>query len=461
LERGLRFETVLDSGEGLVKVFGARLTAVVGRRPTRSARLAPALAVVATLAAVVAATAGALSFDDQRPCPAAYQESEEPLPPPPFVCPEGIVGTPYAVQLIGHGGCEPFLRFTVLGGALPPGLSFSSGGLLSGTPARAGTWSFSVRTQDLRASDGGPEWCISADQADGEFVITVHPGVVVTTESAAPGTVGASYDFSLSAQTTSGPDQLSPLPGCAPGESASGSCPLAWSIVQGQLPAGLTLNPVTGQIWGTPTAEGTVSFVVRAVLDDGRAGTRSLTIAVRQPLAIALRSPLAARGAPTLWEVGVPFVARLAASGGTGTYSWSLSGGALPPALALAPDGTVAGTPRAAGPFRATIQLEDSEGRTATFPAIFRVARRLSIGTASLPPAKVGRVYRVRLVATGGLTPRNWKAVAGSIPRGVRLDRRGLLSGTPTRAGRYRVTFEVSDELGVKSARSLAVVIRA
>ncbi|HEU0248575.1 MAG TPA: Ig domain-containing protein [Gaiellaceae bacterium] len=412
----------------------------------------------------MAATAGALAFDDQRPCPAAYTENEsgEPLPPAPFVCPEGIVGTPYAIQLIGRGSCEPYFRFTVLSGALPPGISFSSGGLLSGTPARAGSWRFRVRAQDLRAPDGGPEWCISADQADGEFVITVHPGVVVTTEAAAPGTVGAPYALALSAQTTSGPSQLSLVPGCAPAELASGSCPLAWSIVQGQLPAGLRLNPATGQIWGTPTAEGAFSFVVRAALDDGRADTRSLTIVVRQPLAIDARAPFAARGASTLWEVGVPFAARLVAAGGTSTYSWSLAGGALPPGLDVAADGTVAGTPRAAGPFRATIQLEDGEGRTAAFPAVFRVAARLSISTAALRPGKVGRVYRAKLAATGGLVPRRWRAVSGSLPRGIRLDRsRGLVSGTPTRAGRYRVTFEASDRLGVTSTRSLVIDVRA
>ena len=257
--------------------FGPLWSRVDGRRRARSARLVAALAGVATLAAVVAATAGALAFDDQRPCPAAYTENEsgEPLPPPPFVCPQGTVGTPYAVQLVGHGSCEPYFRFMVLGGALPPGVSLSSGGLLSGTPARAGSWTFWVRAQDLGPSDGGPAWCSSADQADGEFVITVHPGVVVTTEAATPGTVGTPYELPLSAQTASAPNQLAALPGCSPAESPFGSCPLTWSIVQGQLPGGLRLNPVTGKIFGTPTAEGTFSFVVledNEVSDNGGAG---------------------------------------------------------------------------------------------------------------------------------------------------------------------------------------------
>lgn len=446
-----------------MKLFGTLWAGLVGG-PTRSTRMAPALAVVATLSAVVAATAGAVAFDDQRPCPAAYveNEGEEPLPPPPFLCPAGIVGTPYAVQLIGRGSCEPYFRFTVLGGALPPGISLSPGGLLSGTPARAGSWRFRVRVQDLGAPDGGPDWCTSADQADGEFVITVHPGVVVTSPAAAPGTLGVPYDFSLSAQTTSESNQFAALPGCAPGESASGSCPLTWSIVDGQLPTGLRLSPITGQILGTPTAEGAFSFLVRASLEDGRSGTKRMTIAVRQPLAIDLRAPFAAPGAPTLSEVGVPFAARLAASGGTRTYAWSLTTGALPPSLALSADGTVSGTPRAAGLFRATIQLQDSEGRTAVFPAVFRVAPRLSISTAALRSGTVGRAYRARLAATGGLVPRRWTVVTGPLPRGIRLDRaRGLLSGKPTRAGRYRVTFEASDKFGAKSTRSLVIAIRA
>ena len=39
--------------------------------------------------------------------------------------------------------------------------------------------------------------------------------------------------------------------------------PYAWSITQGGLPAGLTLNPATGAITGIPTASGTVTFTVQ------------------------------------------------------------------------------------------------------------------------------------------------------------------------------------------------------
>ena len=231
---------------------------------------------------------------------------------------------------------------------------------------------------------------------------------------------------------------------------------------QGQLPAGLALNSATGLISGTPTAEGASSIVVHAALADGRADTKGLTFTVRQPLAIQAPKPLAATGAATLWEVGVPFTAKLAASGGTGTYTWSLAEGALPTGLALAADGTVAGKPSAAGSFRATLRLTDNEGRTADYAAAFGIASRLAISTAKLRSGKVGRLYRAKLTATGGVLPKKWKVKTGPLPRGIRFDRTlGLLSGTPTRPGRYRVTFEATDALKVTSKKTLLIEVLA
>ena len=447
-----------------MRVLEALPIRVVGRGRTRSIRLALALAVVATLAGVVAATAGALAFDDARPCPAAYTETDggESDAKPLFVCPGGVVGTPWAVQLVGRGSCEPFFSFTVVNGALPPGLSLSASGLISGAPTRAGSWRFWVRLHDLGAGEGGPEWCTSSKQVEGEFMIAVNPGVIVTTESAGPGTIGALYKLALSAHMMSGPDQLSPPLTCAAGGQVFDSCALTWSVVQGQLPARLWLNSVTGLIWGTPTAAGSSPFVVRAALDDGRAGTKSLTITVRQPLAIQASKPFAAPGAPTLWEVGVPFAAKLAASGGTDTYTWSLADGALPTGLALAAAGTVAGKPSAAGSFRATIRLTDSEGRTADYPTVLGVASRLAISTLKLRPGKVGRLYRAKLATTGGLLPKRWKVKSGPLPRGIRFDRTlGALIGAPARPGRYRVTFEATDTLKVTSTKTLVIDVLA
>ncbi|HEY5260971.1 MAG TPA: Ig domain-containing protein, partial [Solirubrobacteraceae bacterium] len=58
--------------------------------------------------------------------------------------------------------------------------------------------------------------------------------------------------------------------------------------------------------------------------------------------------------------VGVPYTAQLAASGGAGSYSWSLGAGVLPAGLSLnAATGAIAGTPTATGSSGLTVVVND------------------------------------------------------------------------------------------------------
>jgi hypothetical protein len=403
------------------------------------------LAFVTALAGVVAATAAALAFDDATPCPVTIDNGQGL-----FVCPGGIVGTSYSVQLVARGGCEPSFSFHVVNGAMPAGLSMSSSGLITGTPTQAGGARFWVKVHDIGPAEGGPVWCTFPKDAEREFKIDVNPRVIVTTQSAVPGTIGASYNLPVVAQMMSGPDQFS-----------QPSSPLTWTLAQGQLPPGLVLGASDGVISGTPTTEGSYLFSVRAALADGRADTKGLEIIVRQPLAIAAARPLTT-DVSTPWEVGVPFSAKLSASGGSGTYTWSVAEGALPTGFALAADGTVAGRTQTAGTYRATLRLTDTEGRTADYAAAFNVASRLAVSTLKLRTGKVGRLYRAKVATSGGIAPKKWKIKRGPLPRGIRFDRTlGELSGTPTRPGRYRVTFEATDALKVTASKTLVVEVLA
>ena len=52
------------------------------------------------------------------------------------------------------------------------------------------------------------------------------------------------------------------------------------------------------------------------------------------------------------------------------------------------------------------------------------------------------------------------RSLKGPLPKGVRFDPRlGVLSGTPTKAGRYRVTFQVTDGLKVVAKKTLRIDI--
>ena len=63
---------------------------------------------------------------------------------------------------------------------------------------------------------------------------------------------------------------------------SSGVTPFAWSIVSGSgtLPTGLNLNPLTGEIYGTPTAVGTYSFAVKVTDNNNQIDTQDLAIIV-------------------------------------------------------------------------------------------------------------------------------------------------------------------------------------
>ncbi len=65
--------------------------------------------------------------------------------------PAGGQGAPYAAQLIANGGTTPY-SWSVISGALAPGLSLATNGLISGTPAAAGAFGFTVGVTDASSA---------------------------------------------------------------------------------------------------------------------------------------------------------------------------------------------------------------------------------------------------------------------------------------------------------------------
>src|SRR5205085_12159591 len=59
--------------------------------------------------------------------------------------------------------------------------------------------------------------------------------------------------------------------------ASGGVGPYTYSIVSGNLPGGLTLNPATGAITGTPTTAGSFNFTAKVVDASGNAATNSTT----------------------------------------------------------------------------------------------------------------------------------------------------------------------------------------
>jgi len=70
----------------------------------------------------------------------------------------------------------------------------------------------------------------------------------------------------------------------------------------------------------------------------------------------------------------LPYTLTLAATGGTGAYSWSLASGTLPPGITLSGGGTLSGTPTGLGQFAFTVRAADAAGHSGTVALAIAVA---------------------------------------------------------------------------------------
>jgi large repetitive protein len=374
--------------------------------------------IVALLALVAVPVAFALRFTDASLSP-----------------PNGETGKSYSFQLDGAGGCGPGLpyQFSILSGSLPPGLSLAKSGLISGTPTQGGAYSFWVELSDQNPPSAS--WCVPSD-AQRQLTITVVTGLSIEQNSLKPAATNTPYNVQLTA--TGGGSQV-------------------WSVKSGQLPAGLTLSS-SGLISGTPTATGDSTFVVQ-VTDVNRTDTETYTLSVVQQLKITAPSKSVAG------EVGVRFSLALKSSGGRPANTWSVEG-TLPAGLTLdAATGDITGTPTAAGTHQVKVVVTDSLGLTDTLDVPLKVATKLAVVKTPLRTARVGHAFRAKLAARGGVGPLKWNILGGRpglLPAGIKFSARtGEFSGTPTKAGVYRLRMQVVDKLGVKSAVGIILTVNA
>ena len=171
-------------------------------------------------------------------------------------------------------------------------------------------------------------------------------GVELLAASLPGGTVGLlyRYDFNQVLRVTGDPSY-----------TGSGG---AWSVHQGSLPAGLTLDAQNGVLTGVPTTEGTSSFTLN-VLYKTKQGTQSYQIPVSMNIDVTLAPGTLPGGA-----VGTPYSydlkQRLTVTGDSQynvtNVSWAVTSGSLPNGLTLSPAGLISGTPSTAGTSNFTVE---------------------------------------------------------------------------------------------------------
>jgi hypothetical protein len=158
--------------------------------------------------------------------------------------------------------------------------------------------------------------------------------------------------------------------------------------------------------------------------------------------------------------VGAAYSRGLAATGGTGSYQWSLQAGALPPGITLAASGSISGTPTEAGEFGFTASVT-SGGQAASRALTISVAwPPVAITTSGLPDAFLGSAYLAELAAIGGDGSYAWSLTAGQLPAGLSLSSDGRVTGTPTGVGAGNFTV-AAVSVGDTATRALSIDVGA
>jgi len=224
----------------------------------------------------------------------------------------GTAGVAYGQTFAATGGTPGFI-WSVLSGALPTGLSLSSGGVISGTPTIPGTSTLTIQVKDSGSA---------AQTASKVFTLQIAPApLVITTTSPLPqATLNTAYSQTFAA--------------------VGGVGPYSWSVVSGTLPPNVSLTS-NGILSGTPTAAGAFTFVVR--VRDSQSPTaaqtdKSFTLVVDAGFPVITTTVL------PQGQALIMYTTALTAGGGIPPYIFSLQGGSLPPGFTLSPSGQITGT---------------------------------------------------------------------------------------------------------------------
>jgi hypothetical protein len=242
-----------------------------------------------------------------------------------------------------------------------------------------------------------------------------------------------------------------------------------WTLAGGALPPGIKMAVTSGSdliFRGKPDpgSHGTYAFQVK--VDDGFSYPDLQPVVINVfsartgPLVVTTSTlPPATQGDQVNYQ--------LAATGGSGVYTWTLTS-AAPPGLVLSTQGVLSGPAKRGqdASYTIAVHVKDSNGKTATGSIALRITPPPGSAlhfdnTTVLPKAYNGFPFTASIPALGGTPPYaiSLDPSSPALPSGLILSPDGVLSGTPTKTVSENLVFSVKDSKGKTSKVTLALVV--
>lgn len=344
----------------------------------------------------------------------------------PPTLPNGIVGQLYNQLITAPTAFEVWTEDT-----LPPGLGIETTYdqvndvyvfRITGTPTAVGTYNFRLIAQGS-APNEDPTYGFR------DYTLVVESGVTVLTTSLPNATWAAPYSTTLQSNRVEPPN---------------------WQLVSGSLPPGLTLNPATGLISGTPTQLGVFPFSVQVSVETTfgvlSSPPRALSITVNAQVTLSIVTTALGGGI-----VGEDYSATLlyALTGPPQQVLWRITSGSLPPGISLNEStGRLAGTAQGSGTFPFAVTARLASGLLETTPrqlAITISNRDLSLLPLTMAAGQAGQAYSQLLSPSGGSGDYVLAVIAGALPPNLSLQTNPFrIAGLPTTPGNYAFTLRLT-----------------
>ena len=251
----------------------------------------------------------------------------------PASLPNGTAGLPYNQSFTQSGGVNP-VAYSISAGSLPPGLTLSAGGTISGTPTATGTFNFTVSMTDNNGCPGTQSFSITIDCNPNGATVSFAPvcsnagiitltggspaggtysgtGVTANTFDPTVGTQTITYDVVDAygcAQTTSAIQTVNQSPNVTLAPFAAICASSGIQTLSGGLPLGGTYTgiDVSGGMFDPVDGSQTITYTYTDANTCTDSASQLFSV-VQPPIVIVAEFPeLCTNGAPVTLYGGVP-----------------------------------------------------------------------------------------------------------------------------------------------------------